>query len=113
MSTVVATCSRDRTGVLLARLGDTEDAVAASLRQAGVRGHRGDACACPVAVFLRRRGVPVEEVQPDWFDGSVVRFERFPVDGRWHEPKPAHLPSAVRKFARAFDGGAYPDLELP
>ena len=78
----------------LEALGDTSAAVAASLRKLGIKGTRGYADACPLAVYLG--------------DGYHVGIRRY---WRPSDEFSAALPEAALAFARAFDRGDYPDLE--
>lgn len=94
--------SREELAVLLHALGETADAVAASLRRAGCRGVRGDPVLCPVAAYLRRHAVAYPLVWPDealaqaWPPGGTVR---------------CRTPRGVAAFLVRFDKARYPDLE--
>lgn len=80
----------------LAALGDTPAKVAATLRAAGIKGHRGSSGCCPVARHLRANG----------FAWARVGRHTANVQGQHYG-----LPGAVEDFALAFDHGCYPDLE--
>lgn len=89
----------------LAELGDTADAVAASLAAAQCRGWRGSSYRCPVANYLRTLGWSVPDVDAGVFaiyDGAdETRIAEGP------------LPSGVKEFIGRFDAGLYGDLIAP
>jgi len=83
----------------LSDLGNTMDAVAATLRTKGIKGRRRSTCSCPVAKYLLSLG----------FVGVTVG------DEVWVGDTMQRTPEAVCEFIATFDGGGYPDLdaELP
>lgn len=91
-----------RVRALLAALGDTPEAVAATLLAGGHRGDPGSACGCPVAVYLRSEGVEYAEV-----DGNSVAWDAESV----------LAPTAIGDFVVRFDGdddeGEWPELRIP
>lgn len=102
---------RNRAYELLSGLGDTPDAVAESLRAAGVKGRRISAFADPAATFLQRELAP---------EAPTVRVavllhlvHLYQVAGG---PHVVTTPPAVAGFITAFDreaglpGGRYADL---
>ena len=104
---------KERAEIALATLGDTKEMVGSRLLKQQVSGVRGDAHFCPIAVFLRRRGLPVDEVMPsDDPRLGVVEFDAVEADGVWAVPTLAELPAAVNEFANAFDEdeGFFPEL---
>ena len=84
----------------LERLGSGN--VVATLRAKNVRGKRGCFLNCPVALFLCAETTIHKGIVVVGTDHAYTRF-----DGE------IPLPSAVAEFVRAFDRGAYPDLEAP
>lgn len=92
----------DRIQARLTELGDTPDAIAATLRDLGVTGARvgGD---CPLFHYLRGT-IPAVR----WVTDDAV-FDARPVDSR--ATRLAVLDEVVHTFIRRFDSGAYPELE--
>jgi hypothetical protein len=89
----------------LAELGDTADAVAASLVAAHCRGMRSSAYRCPVANYLRTIG---------WQDPDVDSVVFSIYDGAMGDKiAEGVLPVPVRRFIDDFDRGLYGDLILP
>ena len=95
----------------LAALGDTRDAVAATLKDKGIKGYRNSLGSCPVARYLRTCGyqwayvmahnVTVGESQAP---GAITPY-------RTSQGEIAVLPSeAVSSFIIAFDQGMYPEV---
>lgn len=91
--------------LLLAQLGTDRDAVANSLRKAGITGMADNVLHDPIANYLKANGITAPEVDleqvaldayehPDGFDGPIRVLH----------------PAAVRNFLLAFDNGAYADL---
>lgn len=98
----------DRAEALLSALGSTKERVGAVLAAMHVTGYRGDAHFCPLATYLRSRGLPVDEVMPsDDPTQGVVEFDV--LDGV--QPRGAYLTAATNDFGNAFDQGAFPALE--
>lgn len=79
-----------------AKLGDTPDAVAASLWAMGIKGDRISGYSCPLAQFASRLGIERPWVSDRYVEGV--------------EPA-VTLPVACRKFMRRFDHYEYPQLE--
>jgi hypothetical protein len=96
---------------LLASLGRDESAVAASLRERGLKGRPRVNCDCPLARLLRSE-FPGHTFNvspfPPW--ATMLRREsgcgRVEIDGEGR----ALLPEACADFALGFDKGEYPDL---
>lgn len=88
----------------LRALGDDADAVAAALEAKGVRGRRGDSCACPLAGLLSGGAAPGE--RPEVVVGATRAYLR-----RGHGRQELILPLACADFVRRFDLGLYPRLE--
>lgn len=87
-------------------LGDTPEAVAASLAALGVKGRRGITDACPVVVGIRRCcdlpwGVPYAVGVP--YGGYRLTY----LDVQINDPR---LPQAVAAFMGDFDHGAFPEV---
>lgn len=83
---------------LLASLGDTPDAVAASLHAAGIRGKRLSCRACPIAECLHAHN-PMVDVR--------VTTKNVCVNNQMFR-----LPEPVQLFVIEFDSfGKYPELE--
>jgi hypothetical protein len=83
-------------------LGDTEKEVADSLRAAGIRGVKGMAAYCPIAVYIRSQHL-----------GPAEFAIAFPSEVTWKEGKRRQRvanPRPVRDFIVGFDFGRYPDL---
>lgn len=94
--------------VALAELGDTPDAVAETLRRAGIQGRRQSSCGCPVALWLARR-VPALLDRNGLFRWEVTAGAVLDGDGEvW-----VGLPVPVKRFIEHFDTSdpAYLDLE--
>src|SRR4051812_9007480 len=93
---------------LLAELGQTPDEVAESLRAEGVQGLRNAARFMNPVVRWVMRGAELSPAHVDLTQGDRLSV-RPPGGGRAEVP----LPPAVHQFLAEFDGGKYPDLELP
>jgi hypothetical protein len=79
--------------------GHSSDDIAATLANLGIRGKRGDQCACPIVAYLKSRGIRGDiNVGPLW----VILNDDICID----------TPQAVRQFIESFDNRAYPDLDL-
>lgn len=92
----------DRIAELLAELGDTADAIAYRLTDAGITGSRSDATCCPIANYLRRRvpGIDSIAVFGDSIDVNTVTGENVTVAA----------PDPVYEFVALFDTENYPHL---
>lgn len=94
-----------KTRLLLAALPDDADSIARFLELQGVRGERGEASRCALAVYLKRNGVPRIEVSqhhgvwPAW-------GKEWEVGSTWHVP----LSPACKDFVERFDVGQYERL---
>jgi hypothetical protein len=89
---------------VLRQMGDTPDAVAETLRQAGIKMVRDDQAlrckTCPVATYLRRHGFPLAVVYTDIaLPNDVVSMD-----------ERVDMPPAVVQFVHDFDNGRYSDL---
>lgn len=89
----------------LAALGNSPEDIARSLALAGVRGKRQACCACPLVVWLGRRF-------PAWQfhlrGGGLVASRT-----SGHGPAVSlTVPDPCKLFARRFDEGAFPEVEL-
>jgi hypothetical protein len=91
----------------LRQLGDDANAVAASLRERGVKGVVGKAEQCPIANLLRQvYDADIDELEVEWNDIRVhCRDNTDPYESLWIDP-----PLAVGKFIVQFDSLAFPDL---
>lgn len=85
----------------MARLGGTPEQVAATLADLHVSGQPRNACACPVANFVKGLGFKAALVGLRSVSGSTDG-ESFDVEA------PAGV--AVIEFARRFDEGEWPEL---
>ena len=102
---------KKRAGDLLAGLGRDPDEVAASLRDAGVRGDPRSNTSCAVALYTaavlrtdpRIRSVAVGPCT------LVLTLDR-PDDARPGGKLTVQLPKAVRGFVAGFDAHAYPEV---
>lgn len=83
----------------LAELPDTADGIAAKLAAEGHRGNRRGALFCPLASWLRSRGIDTPGVSVD--EICALRGDR-----RGVVPPPA-----VAEFIRRFDAGEWPALD--
>ena len=97
----------DHIATLLDTLGEDPGAVAANLRNDGVRGMRGSALAHPVCRWLIR-------LVPDL--GVVLGLDTVhvfrPGHGSAMQGVTVPMPDSVLAFVERFDDGQYPDLEL-
>jgi hypothetical protein len=102
---------------LLDNLGDTHAAVAQTLRDAGIRGVRGDTHDCPIARYVLsrvRECVPAEPVTVVVAGGVTVEIGTPGKPG--HETISAWLPEPVAAFVGHFDDATddlYADLVDP
>lgn len=102
---------KKRAGDLLADLGRDPDEVAASLRDAGVRGDPRSNSSCAIALYTaavlrtdpRIRSVAVGPCT------LVLTLDR-PDDSRPGGRLTVQLPKAVRGFVAGFDAHAYPEV---
>ncbi|MEU7907942.1 hypothetical protein [Actinoplanes sp. NPDC049118] len=92
----------DRIADLIAELGDTPDAIAHHLAEAGVTGRRADATCCPVANYLRRAEPCITDV--DVYGDTI---DAWTVTGVL-----AHVlaPDEIHEFVTLFDTQRYPHL---
>lgn len=96
----------------LRALGGFRDEVASVLRRVGVKGIPGNACGCPVAVYVQRLlgdGTAIVDATTV----TVTRYllvEEFGSVWTDHERIEADLPAPVATFVRAFDLRTIPDL---
>jgi hypothetical protein len=98
---------RADTSLLLAGLGDSPEAVAATLRNGGVRGQRRRSNDCPVARYLNAVMGADERVGTLQVGLVWVLIRR----GRWWSPAlTIPTPRPVRQFILAFDGGRFSAL---
>jgi hypothetical protein len=92
---------KERIEQMLARLGDTADAVADSLRAKGIKGDTTDGECCPIANALSAEfpeaanGVWGSENGDWWVESAYIRTPA----GRVYTPGP------VKEFIRVFDDG--------
>lgn len=84
---------------LLRALGETKEAVAASLLAAGAKGVPQNPCNCPLANYLALHDVRTAAV--------YMGVARVFVGGFWDL---LSLPRAVERFRAAFDGGDFAEL---
>lgn len=87
----------------LAKLGETADDMAESLREAGITGIREDGEACPLANYLRREGFDDLNVTRDHIEDAGTDCD----PGRWQMPTP---PTARTFIVRFDDVKDWPDL---
>jgi hypothetical protein len=88
---------------ILKRLGSA-DAIAEFFRRNGIRATQATftCTACPVAEYLKRRGIDRPEVTQEYFDAFVDGHRRT-----------FSLPEIVGDFIRKFDAGSYDFLNAP
>ena len=101
----ITTLTTTNLSALLASLGDTPDAVAATLTAAGVKGGKRKPCDCPVSNHITAQtGRPCAV-------GDLVCW-LYPVgkSGDYWNAVKVRAPLAVTKFVAEFDAGAYPEL---
>jgi len=94
-----------KTRLLLAALPDDAKSIAEFLELQGVRGARGEAASCALAVYLKRNGVPRIEVSQHhgvW----PAHGNNWEVGRSWQVP----LSPACKDFVERFDDGQYPRL---
>jgi len=88
---------------LIAALGDTADAVAYHLAEAGITGRRADATCCPIANYLRRAEPCFDLVD---VYGDVI--DVYTITGY---SATLTAPAAVNEFVKVFDfENGYPHL---
>jgi hypothetical protein len=92
----------DRIADLLDGLGDTADAIAERLAEAGITGQRTEAASCPIAHYLRHAEPRISHV--DVF-GTVIE-----VDTSDGDSVILATPDAVHEFVSLFDTKRYPYL---
>lgn len=92
----------DRIAELLGELGDTPDAIAYRLAEAGITGRRADARCCPIAFYLRH-------AEPD-FDWVEVYGEVVDVCTTAGHAVSLNASDAVYEFVSLFDIERYPHL---
>ena len=88
----------------MSRLGETSDAVAESLRRAGVRGIRKSSISCPLLVGIKR------ECRLPW--GSPTAPKPGVVTYSDLQIMDPPVPTPVAEFMKRFDEGEYPELAL-
>lgn len=96
----------------LTDLGDTADDVAATLRDAAIKGRRSNAVQCPVARYLARRvaeHASSTQARVNVHDDATVLVATSSAHSEDLIVSVA-LPDPVLDFIRDFDEGAYPDL---
>jgi hypothetical protein len=93
---------------ILSGLGGSADAVAATLRDAGIRGVRNTVRFLnPIIRYCLAR-LRLDDYALDVTQRDVMRMV---LPGGKHERVP--LPDAVKQFLDAFNRGAHPELEVP
>ena len=92
----------DRIADLIADLGDTPDAIAYHLAEAGITGTRSDATCCPIANYLRRAEpcIDLVDVLGDVIDVYTITGHRATLTA----------PDEVNEFISLFDTERYPHL---
>jgi hypothetical protein len=95
----------DRIADLIAELGDTADAIAYHLAEAGITGRRADAMCCPIAVYLRRQ-VPC-------IDSIAVFGDSIDVNTETGDSVTLTAPDEINEFVTLFDTQHYPHLLRP
>jgi hypothetical protein len=85
---------------VLVELGNSAEAIAAKLAEAGVTGRRNDAHTCPVANFLVLKG---------FTSPTVCTFTVTAENGG--KSMLASTPEPLIQFLAAFDGGAFESLK--
>jgi hypothetical protein len=91
---------------LLAQLGNTSDAVADSLRAAGIKGSPDSVFDDPIANYLKANGILSPEV-----DLEQVALDAYENPDMTDGPFRVRHPKAVREFLIEFDNGtSYLDL---
>lgn len=100
--------ARNLVPFLLEDLGETDDAIAASLKKEGCKGLPGDPCECPLAVYLTSK---LTGLRAEVYMSCIAVYESDMNFSLARIP----LGTAVSRFASRFDSGRYPDLlkELP
>lgn len=106
---------KERVDGLLAKLGETPGEVVDNLRSMGIKGTRGDGESCLIANYLRREIGP-EADEKHLSVGNMYTVTQVPEAAN---PEArivralAENPPPVTQVIRAFDQGAFPDLEEP
>jgi hypothetical protein len=92
---------------LLRELGNTADEVANSLRVTGIQGVRNTVRRLnPIVRYIESR------VSDAW-NLNVTTGDTLRMDFRDGGKAEVGLPQSIKRFLKAFNNGAYPDLELP
>lgn len=94
-------------GKLLQALGTKREDVAKELLRLRCKGGRSVGETCPVAVYLKKRGVRDPNVTR-----HTIYFDLLDVDDAPYGDS-VKTPGPVRAFLDAFDSGEYPKLILP
>lgn len=89
---------------LLDELGDFPGAVAAALKEQGIKGRRANSNYCPIANYLKSKGYRNPSVTEDCID--VVEENDAPC-----VVTECITPDVIVDFISGFDSGLYPDLE--
>jgi len=92
----------DRIADLIARLGDTPDAIAYRLAEARITGNRADAGCCPIANYLRRAEPCIELVD---VCGDAIDVWTTAGEHAW-----LRAPDEIEEFVSLFDTERYPHL---
>jgi len=84
-------------------LGNSAEEVAESLGKLGIKGTLGDADTCPVAYYLKSKGLKDAFVTSNMVrEGTSAGFSDLRVD----------IPLSVQFFIEHFDDGAWPEMVL-
>lgn len=92
---------------LLRALGDSGEAVADSLRKAGITGKADNVHEDPIANYLKANGIVAPEV-----DLEMVALDAYENPDMTDGPFRVRHPRPVREFLIAFDAGDYADLRV-
>jgi hypothetical protein len=92
---------------LIAELGTTPDEVASALRKKAIQGVRNTARFLNPVVRYVQSVIRVDALSVDVMTPGAIRLR---TNG---SAEVAVLPKPVASFLEAFNGGKYPDLELP
>jgi hypothetical protein len=97
----------DQLASLLLALGPTPDDVVQKLREANVHGRRHSVRFFNPIIRYVQMTLGVRELDADLASGTTVRYRLREVAGE------VNCSGSILAMMRAFDQGAYPDLELP
>lgn len=98
---------------ILALLGDTAEAVAQTLQDNGIKGVRNTVRYLNPVVRFAQVHLRMDDFGLDLMQRELARPYTLRLTLPNGSSQEAELPAPVKEFLEAFNGGVYPDLELP